>query len=100
MEALLLELRNNNIDITVIDGKIELNIPEGLEVLDLIERIRVNKKKLLEYLEENCLTRKNIQKAPSRDYYDLSAAQRRLYFLYEMDRSSLAYNLPRLIELK
>ncbi|MFS4449744.1 condensation domain-containing protein, partial [Maribacter sp. 2307UL18-2] len=40
------------------------------------------------------------QKAPSRDYYDLSAAQRRLYFLYEMDRSSLAYNLPRLIELK
>ncbi|MFS4449719.1 beta-ketoacyl synthase N-terminal-like domain-containing protein, partial [Maribacter sp. 2307UL18-2] len=42
----------------------------------------------------------SVQKAPSRDYYDLSAAQRRLYFLYEMDRSSLAYNLPRLIELK
>ena len=41
-----------------------------------------------------------IPKAPKRDSYTLSSAQRRMYFLYHMDPSSLAYNMPRFISLK
>jgi amino acid adenylation domain-containing protein len=41
-----------------------------------------------------------IGKAALRPYYTLSAAQKRLYFLHELDGASLAYNLPQVIELK
>src|SRR5690606_10818325 len=33
----------------------------------------------------------NIPKADERDYYPLSPAQRRLYFVYEFDKTSRAY---------
>lgn len=35
--------------------------------------------------------------APPKEYYDLSPAQQRLFFLYEFDKSSLVYNLPNII---
>ncbi|HLZ86315.1 MAG TPA: SDR family NAD(P)-dependent oxidoreductase, partial [Puia sp.] len=41
-----------------------------------------------------------IPKAPIQDRYPLSSAQKRLYFLYEFDRASLAYNLPQVIHIK
>ena len=33
-------------------------------------------------------------------YYPLSSAQRRIYFLYEFDRLSLAYNMPQAVKLQ
>ena len=44
-------------------------------------------------------THTEITKASEKDYYVLSSAQRRMYFLYEFDRESLAYNLPQIVEL-
>ncbi|UII31954.1 non-ribosomal peptide synthase/polyketide synthase [Fulvivirga ulvae] len=41
-----------------------------------------------------------IEKAEPRAYYPLSAAQRRLYFLYEFDKASLAYNMPQVVKFK
>ncbi|MBL6448216.1 amino acid adenylation domain-containing protein [Fulvivirga sp. 29W222] len=41
-----------------------------------------------------------IEKAESKAYYPLSAAQRRLYFLYEFDKDSLAYNMPQVVKFK
>jgi polyketide synthase PksJ len=35
-----------------------------------------------------------IRPAEPRMYYPLSSVQRRMYFLYELDRSSTAYNMP------
>src|SRR5690606_5830469 len=62
-------------------------------------------RKLSEYIERqgasngHAKTYSRINKAPDAEYFVLSAAQRRLYFLYEFDRRSLAYNLPRVIRL-
>ncbi|MGO4879184.1 amino acid adenylation domain-containing protein [Pedobacter psychrotolerans] len=42
----------------------------------------------------------NIFPAIFKPYYKLTAAQRRLYFLYEFDRKSIAYNLPQSVALK
>lgn len=41
-----------------------------------------------------------ITKAKEKDYYVLSSAQRRLYFLYEFDKVSLAYNMPQVVRLE
>ena len=41
-----------------------------------------------------------IQKVLEKDHYELSSAQKRLYFLYEFDKDSLAYNLPYAIKIE
>ncbi|MBW8687222.1 non-ribosomal peptide synthetase [Chitinophaga rhizophila] len=41
-----------------------------------------------------------IDKVPDAPYYPLSAAQRRLFFLYEFDRFSLAYNMFQAFRVK
>ncbi len=40
-----------------------------------------------------------LQKSVSRTYYPISSAQRRLYFIYEFDKNSLAYNMPQAFEI-
>jgi len=40
-----------------------------------------------------------IKKAPEKEAYYLSAAQERLYFLYELNKQSTAYNLPVVFEI-
>lgn len=41
-----------------------------------------------------------IGKALPRDFYPLSSVQKRLYFLYELDKSSMAYNNPYTLRFK
>ncbi|HYE53805.1 MAG TPA: amino acid adenylation domain-containing protein [Chitinophagaceae bacterium] len=41
-----------------------------------------------------------IQKAPQVAYYPLSSAQKRVYFLHQFNRTSLAYNLPQVVQLQ
>ena len=41
-----------------------------------------------------------IPVATSQEYYPLSAAQQRLYFLYEFDKASVAYNMPLVLEIE
>jgi len=44
-------------------------------------------------------TSTSIQKTKKKEYYRVSSGQQRLYFLYEFDQSSLAYNLPVVVAL-
>ncbi|AOM80165.1 non-ribosomal peptide synthetase [Pedobacter steynii] len=41
-----------------------------------------------------------IGKAAKQPYYRLSSAQKRMYLLYQLDRESLAYNMPHLFRLE
>ena len=41
-----------------------------------------------------------IQPVEEKDYYPLSSAQKRLYLLYQADKSSTAYNMPAMFKLK
>lgn len=41
-----------------------------------------------------------LQKAPVRDWYELSTAQMRLYYFYELDHQSLTFNLPVVVKLE
>ncbi|UII31869.1 amino acid adenylation domain-containing protein [Fulvivirga ulvae] len=41
-----------------------------------------------------------IPKAQNKELFALSAVQRRLYFVYQLDKNSLAYNSPKLVKLE
>lgn len=41
-----------------------------------------------------------IEKAVSKEYYPLSSAQKRLYFLHEFNPTLLTYNLPKIVKIK
>jgi iturin family lipopeptide synthetase A len=41
----------------------------------------------------------SIHAAPQKAHYQLSSAQRRLYFLHKLDTNSLAYNVPQIVVL-
>jgi amino acid adenylation domain-containing protein len=50
--------------------------------------------------EESLTQFENIQKAESLPNYALSSAQKRLFFLNELDKNSLAYNMPQIVKLE
>lgn len=41
-----------------------------------------------------------IQKTTNKPNYKTTSAQKRIFFLYELDKSSLAYNIPQVVELQ
>lgn len=103
MEELLLKLMKLNIDVRVEDGNLKLNVPHGLQVTDLLQEVRSNKQQLCEYItQKNHLknTTKAIERSADKAYYRLSSAQKRLYFIYELDRSSVLYNMQQMVRLK
>ncbi|MCP5104184.1 MAG: amino acid adenylation domain-containing protein, partial [bacterium] len=57
---------------------------------------------LAEYIREEAVeeTYINLEKAPEKEYYDLSPAQRRLYVLQQLDAGGTSYNLPAVMELE
>lgn len=96
MEQLIHKLRQHNIDIEVSEGKINLKIPQGLQADDLIREIKANKESLIAYIgasREQEGFRPLSPVAPGEDY-GLSSAQKRLYFLQELDPDSIAFNMP------
>ena len=95
MESLIHKLKQNNIDIAVVNDQLELSIPKGYDATELILEIKQNKQALIDFIKnikagEGFTT---ITPAPKKDFYVLSSAQKRLYFLQEMDRNSTAYNI-------
>jgi len=45
--------------------------------------------------DQQLVVHESISRAQPLDYYHLSPAQRRLYFLHRFDKSSVAYNMPK-----
>ena len=101
MKAIVTKLRKLNVSLTLIDGKLKINAPHGTLTNDLLQEIRENKEYLISYLE-GVAHKKNfvkIETAEDKDFYKLSSAQRRLYFLYQFDKSSTVYNVPQTVKL-
>ena len=102
MIELIIKIKQHNIDIEIVDGKIKLDIPENFNSPELIDEIRENKIKLIEFLQNRNFYKKydSINKVNAKDFYVLSSVQKRLFFLYEFDKSSLAYNMPQVVKLE
>jgi amino acid adenylation domain-containing protein len=101
MENLLLKLSKRNIAVKLADGNLKLNIPKGHDVNDILKEIKDNKEALIAFINKRNINNNKsvIVKADSKDFYALSSAQKRLHFLYEFDKKSLAYNMPKTVRL-
>ncbi|NHN25908.1 amino acid adenylation domain-containing protein [Flavobacterium jejuense] len=103
MERLLLELYKKNIKVNLDNGNLKLNIPKGIDAKDILEEVKKNKENLIAFINNRIQLNTNfktIEPTQIKDYYVLSSAQKRLYFLYEFDKLSLAYNMPQTAKLK
>ncbi|ELR72266.1 Long-chain-fatty-acid--CoA ligase [Fulvivirga imtechensis AK7] len=104
MEKLLARLKENKVSIRIDDdNNLKLEVPKGIASNDIIEEVKANKEALIAYIHERKVLLNGsfaIDKALEKSYYTLSSAQRRMYYQYELDKSSLAYNIPEVVELE
>ena len=103
MEKLLAKLKEKKISIQISDSNdLKLEVPKGIEVEDVVAEIKINKQALIAYINERRSASKGgffITKVPDKPHYPLSSAQQRMYYQYELDKSSLAYNISEVVEL-
>ena len=103
MEELLSELRKNNVLLRLEDGNLKVKMPKGVDAKALLMQIKAKKPELIEFIKEReglNNTFVPVPEAEQRSYYPLSAAQNRMYFLYQFDKSSTAYNMPKALKLE
>ncbi|QHI35445.1 Tyrocidine synthase 3 [Kordia antarctica] len=96
------KLRNLNVKIEAVQGKLDIEAPQGVLTNELVSEIKEHKEELLDFLtkykRENITTEK-IPKATIKESYPLSSAQKRLWIMCQFKNGSIAYNMPTSIEL-
>ncbi|MCP4156396.1 MAG: AMP-binding protein, partial [bacterium] len=75
----------------------QFNIKLPLAEIFKKNTIRTQAKTIREYTREKY---EAVQPTEKKEYYNLSAAQKRLYILHQMELDGTAYNMPRIIPLK
>ena len=102
MKDLINKLKENDVEVDVVNSELQLNVPPGVDLDDLILEVKNNKQELIAYIQELRGEEKYeaIEPSESKSYYLTSSAQKRLYFLYQFDRDSLAYNMPQVVKLE
>jgi natural product biosynthesis luciferase-like monooxygenase protein len=100
MEALLTKLADLGISLQARGTELDIYDPAKKLTDDLVRSIRESKPELLSLLNNVSQVGYNdIPPAGVREHYPLSYTQNRLYFLYNFDRQSTAYNMPKIILL-
>jgi amino acid adenylation domain-containing protein len=97
------DIGGDSLKATTLIARINKANAVGLSIGDLFQNPTI--KKLSDYIQiakNNTIDLENtsIQPAVIKEYYPLSAAQKRLYFLHELDKGSLAYNMLTAFKLK
>src|ERR1041385_3615127 len=102
IEELLTEVVNLKISLAAKGELLDIYDPNNKLTSDLLGRIKEYKGELLKLLSGIDAQTKvtHIPISEPKDHYRLSSAQQRLYFLYELDRTSVAYNLPYVVSLE
>ncbi|MEM9921798.1 MAG: amino acid adenylation domain-containing protein, partial [Bacteroidota bacterium] len=96
IDDLISKLKRLDIQLRLSDDNLKIMAPEGVLKGALLQEIKEHKTELKNYIREATAKRafSHIPKAEPKDFYQLSSAQKRMYVLHEMDKDSLAYNMP------
>lgn len=93
------KIGGNSLSVMNLIGKLNRNFQVKFSLAQLFENLTIVKQ--AEFIEKSAGGVVNIiSKSGTADYYVLSSAQKRLYFLYQFDSSSLAYNMPQVVRLE
>ncbi|MBB5647625.1 non-ribosomal peptide synthetase [Pedobacter cryoconitis] len=101
MNTLITKLRGLQIALNVVDGKLKINAPKGVVTPEILADIQQNKDELIQFIT-NLYQKEELQvisPAVEKTYYKLSSAQKRMYFLYDLEKESTAYNMPQSIKM-
>jgi amino acid adenylation domain-containing protein len=84
------------------DAGLRVDAPEGKLTPGLIEELKAKKQEIIKFMREKGkkkLKYKSIDPVEKKEYYPLSSAQKRMYFLQEMNLKSTVYNILNVIPL-
>jgi iturin family lipopeptide synthetase B len=92
----------HNIVITADGEDLKIQAPREALTNEMIEEIRARKSEMIDFFKTIHWqeTHSAISPAEKKQYYPLSSVQQRLYFIQELDKTSLAYNLPQMVTLE
>jgi amino acid adenylation domain-containing protein len=99
---LFARLETLGINLKLVDGRLKIDAPKGKLTPGLIDEIKDKKPGIIEFLQKHAQKREkyaSIEVVENKQYYPLSSAQQRLYFIQQMDPESTAYNMPAVREL-
>lgn len=88
-------LLNLHIKLWLDNGSLRYKAPKGLMTSDILKKIAARKDELISFLkaqEEKQILFSAITPVEKKKYYPLSAAQRRMFVLNQLDKESTAYN--------
>jgi amino acid adenylation domain-containing protein len=95
-------LEELGVNLKLVDGQLKINAPKGKLTPILIDELKDKKGTIIEFLQKHVQKREkyaSIKPVEKREYYPLSSAQKRLYFLQQMAPQSTAYNMPLAIQV-
>lgn len=96
------KLEGLNIKLWLDGEKLRCKAPKGAMTKDILQTIEKRKKNIITFLQaknDEELFFKPIPKVADSDYYPLSAAQKRMFILNQIDRQSIAYNLTQILKI-
>ena len=102
IRRLLNQLKESGIHIEVTNKKLKLNAPEGKLTAALLENVKNRKQEIIDFLQRNVQNQMDyasIAPAEEKEYYPLSSAQERMYFLQHLDLERTVYNISSVVPL-
>jgi amino acid adenylation domain-containing protein len=92
----LARLKELGVIIELVDGQLDIDAPAGTLTPELVSQLKEKKEEIIGFLKKVHSKTKyeTIEPVEKRDYYPMSSAQKRLYFLQQMDIEGVSYNMP------
>ncbi|WP_281322352.1 non-ribosomal peptide synthetase [Flavobacterium aestivum] len=103
MQTLLKKLRASNIKLNLSGDKLDINAPKGVLTQELLEEIKLNKQKIIDFIKFSQSSSDNhiaIPNVDQQESYIVSSSQKSLWLLCQLEEQNTVYNIPSVFEFK
>ncbi len=97
------ELKEQGIHIRLQDDNLKISAPEGKITPMILAQIKSKKAEIIEFFTKHAQNNDSefasINEVEKKEYYPLSAGQKRLYIVHTMSKTSITYNMPTILKI-